>query len=68
MENNMDEVIKDATPYDKAVTANRRIELAISTALLKRIKALAVGTDPLDHDQVKALGALGNAYRDSKFY
>ena len=66
MENNMDEKLDNTLA--RAVESNHKLEVAISTALLKRIKAIAVSSEPVDMDEVQALDTLVHAYKGACYY
>ena len=62
----MDEKIDNTLA--EAVESNHKLAVATSTALLKRVKAMATSSEPVDIDEAKALETLVNAFRGACYY
>lgn len=52
----------------RAVESNHKLEVATSTALLKRVKAMATSSEPVDIDEAKALDTLVHAFQGACYY
>ena len=63
----LDRAVEANNPLVKVVEANQKLEVATSTALLKRVKALATSSEPVDIDEAKALETLVLAYRGATY-
>ena len=62
----MDEKIDNTLA--RAVESNHKLEVATSTALLKRVKAMATSSEPVDIDEAKALETLVHAFSGACYY